>query len=158
MLVGGYQVRGPMSITVWNTPIIGAPAKLCYLLVVNSLDSRSKSSSFMHPSTLNTIGAIVILLGVVIAGTVYWSGQAGSGSQATADSDWTDNTLSLQDSKSSTHDVEMYGGNLEMLMVKFTDAVKQPGAQAALILVVSILAALGCFVAARRRPPDRDVS
>jgi hypothetical protein len=110
----------------------------------------------MRPATLNTIGVIVLLLGIVIACAVYWSGQAGSGSQATADGDWTDNTLSLQDSKSSTHDVEMYGGNLEMVMVKFTNALKEPGSQAALIVAVSTLVALGCFVAARRRP--RDVS
>ena len=115
----------------------------------------------MRPTVLNIVGIIVILLGIGIACAVYRSGHAGSESQAAADGDWHDDTLSLEDSKSSTHDVEMYGGPLEMLMVKFNEALAQPGSQAALIVVASALVALGCFAAARRSPgpsSDHDVS
>jgi hypothetical protein len=149
-----------MSITVWNAVTIGQPDKLCYLLVVNGLDPRPEGSSFVRPATLNMVGTIVLVLGIVIAGIVYWVGQARSASQAVsyADGDWHDDTLSLEDSKRSTYDVEMYGGSLEMLMVKINTALAQPGVQSTLIVVASALVASGCFVAARQPPPDHDVS
>ena len=139
---------------------IGGADKLCYLLVVNGLDSRPEGSSFARPATLNMVGAIVLVLGIVIAGIVYWVGQSHSGSQGTytADGDWHDDTLSLEDSKGSTRDVQLYGGTMEMLMVKINDALKQPGVQAALIVVASALVASGCFIAARQQPSDPDVS
>ena len=66
--------------------------------------------------------------------------------------EWRDNTLSTEDSKIATRNVELYGGLVEMLMIKFEDALKRPEWQAIVIATTTILIALGCFLAARRPP------
>jgi hypothetical protein len=101
---------------------------------------------------LNRIGLVVLAAGLVSAGVVYWVGQNRSGPQqaaSSADGEWRDGTLSTEDSKIATRNVELYGGPVEMLMVKFEDALKRPEWQATLIATTSIFIALGCFLAAR---------
>ena len=112
------------------------------------------SSSFKWPVALNTLGVGVLLLGLGAAGGVYWSGQAqpaGTGPEA---SGWRDSTLDLEDSKSSSRDVEMYYGKVGMLIVRLQDWCAEPAALALMLAIISTLAALGCFLAAKRLRPQ----
>ena len=72
--------------------------------------------------------------------------------------DWHDDTLSVEDSKASSRDVEMYDGKLGMLALKLSDAFHQPESLAMIIAVTSSLVAVGCFFVSRRldsdQPPD----
>lgn len=106
-------------------------------------------------AALNTLGVVVLLLGITCAGLVYWSGQNRSAarSKASADGDWRDQSLSTEDSKASTRDVEEYYGQLGMFALRLEDwfaNLGRPGPLAGLIATVAALAALGCFTAAHR--------
>jgi hypothetical protein len=127
-------------------------AKLCYSYFVND-NVAIPSSSSNSPGMLNRLGLVVLVAGLVSAGVVYWAGQNRSAQQQatpTADGEWRDGTFSTEDSKIATRNVELYGGPVEMLMVKFEDALKRPEWQAILIATTSILIALACFLAAHR--------
>jgi hypothetical protein len=108
---------------------------------------------FRHAATLNTVGVIVLLVGIGSASLVYRLGQNPSPTSGT-NSSWIDSTLSLTDSKTSTRDIELYGGKLEVLMVKCLDWLRRPGSLAIIIAVISTLVALGCFLVARRVSSD----
>ena len=103
---------------------------------------------------LNAVGVIVLLLGIVGACLVYAIGQnrlAGQG--ANADGAWQDGSLAPADSKSFSHDVQMYNGTAGVLVVKWwnlCDALKRPGSVAIMIATGSVVVACGCFVMARR--------
>ena len=106
-------------------------------------------------AALNTIGVVVLLLGIACAGLVYWSGrnQSAAHAKAPADGDWTDSSLSTEDSKASTRDVEEYYGQLGMFALRLEDwfaDLGRPGPLAGLIAMVATLTALGCFLAANR--------
>jgi hypothetical protein len=108
-------------------------------------------SSAKRQSTLNRVGVIVLLLGIGVAGIVYWIQQNRSAQTASSEAgDWRDSTLSLEDSKISSRDVELYNGKIGMLMVRLTDDLKRPEALPILIATISTLTALGCFLVARR--------
>jgi hypothetical protein len=106
-------------------------------------------------ATLNTIGVVVLVLGIAVAGLVYESGQKSSGVQpkAHADGDWVDQSLSTEDSKASTRDVEEYYGSLGMFAIRAEDwfaNLGRPGPLAGLVATAAALTALGCFIAAKR--------
>jgi hypothetical protein len=107
-----------------------------------------------RPSTrrtkYNAAGVIVLVLGLPIAAIVYGAGQSPSAPQPNAASDWRDGTLSTQDSKASSRDVELYYGKIGLLVVKLQDWSKQPTSWAILIAAVSTLTAVACFRAAHR--------
>ncbi len=106
-------------------------------------------SAFRHAAMLNTVGVIVLLFGIGSAIFVYRPGQ-NHPAPATAPGDWQDSSLSLIDSKTSTRDIELYGGKLEVLIVKCLDWLHRPESQAIIIVTISVLIALGCFLVARR--------
>jgi hypothetical protein len=110
-------------------------------------------SAFRHATTLNIVGVIVLFVGLGGAGLVYWLGQ-NRAAPSTTNGDWQDGTLSLTDSKISTRDIELYGGKLEVVMVKFLDWLQHPSSLAIVIAVISVLIAVGCFLLARSVPPD----
>ncbi len=125
--------------------------EICYSSCVNDNVAISNSPS-NHPAVLNKVGLIVLLVGLVSALIVYWVGQNRAARQqpaTTADGEWKDGTLSTEDSKIANHTIELYGGPVEMLMVRFDEAVKHPEWQAVIIAAVSTLIALACFLAAR---------
>ena len=101
-------------------------------------------------TTLYAIGVLVLVLGSAIAAIVYWTGQSRSVPQSNAAGDWRDSTLSTQDSKVSSRDVELYYGKIGMLVVKFQDWFHQPASWAILIATISTLTAVACFRAAHR--------
>jgi hypothetical protein len=100
------------------------------------------------------VGALVLLLGMTVAGIVYGIGQNRAAAQAAAgDGTWQDGSLTPYDSKSFSHDVQMYNGTAGVLVMKWwdlCDELKQPGAMAIMIAAGSAIAAGGCFIAARR--------
>ncbi len=125
--------------------------EICYSSCVNDNVAISNSSS-NHPAVLNKVGLIVLLVGLVSALVVYWVGQNRAARQqpaTTADGEWRDGSLSTVDSKIANRDIELYGGPVEMLMVRFDEAMKHPEWQAVIIAAVSTLIALACFLAAR---------
>jgi hypothetical protein len=105
---------------------------------------------------LNTVGTFVLVLGLAAASLVLVLGlrQAANPAGSNSPDDWQDDTLSLEDSKASTHDLEMYDGKMGMLTVKLTDAFHNPESLAMIIATASTLVALGCFFVSRRLPPD----
>ena len=105
-------------------------------------------------SSLNIVGVGVLILGMIGAVLVYEIGQARAASAAAAgDGTWQDGSLTPYDSKSFSHDVQMYNGTAGVLVMKwwdFCDSLKRPGGRAMLVAVGSVVAAAGCFAAARR--------
>jgi hypothetical protein len=116
--------------------------------------TTTRSSPSKRRAVLNAVGVIVLLLGIVGACIVYVIGQNRSvGRGATADGAWQDGSLAPADSKSFSHDVEMYNGKVGVLVVKwweFCDELKRPGSVAMMIAAGSVVAACGCFIAAKR--------
>jgi hypothetical protein len=111
--------------------------------------------SLRRRSTLNIVGVTVLVLGLGIASIVLVVGaRRSNGTGATgAPGDWQDTSLSVEDSKVSTHDVEMYDGKLGMLGLKLTNAFHQPESLAMIIAATSSLIAVGCFFVSRRLYP-----
>ena len=105
-------------------------------------------SDFRHTATLNTVGVIVLLVGISSAALVYRLGQKSSPTSPT-NGGWQDSTLSLTDSKTSTRNIELYGGKVEVLMVKLQDWLHHPKSMAILIAIISALIAAGCFLVGR---------
>ena len=102
---------------------------------------------------LNTIGMLVLVLGLATASLVLLRGMRKSNNPATSDN-WQDDTLSIQDSKSTSYEVERYDGKLGMLTVKLSDAFHRPESLAMIIATASTVVALGCFFVSRHLPPD----
>jgi hypothetical protein len=73
---------------------------------------------------------------------------------STTNSEWKDSSLTLTDSKTSTRDIELYGGKVEVLMVKWLEWLQRPESLAIIIATIATLIALGCFVVARNSSPD----
>lgn len=113
-----------------------------------------RSSSSRRSATLNVVGALILLLGFAGAGIVYGIGQnRAAGRAATGDGSWQDGSLAATDSKSFSHDVEMYNGTAGILVMKWwnlCDELKKPGSVAIMIAAGSAIAAGGCFMAAKR--------
>jgi len=110
-------------------------------------------SAGRHAATLTTIGVIVLLVGIGSAALVYRLGQKSAPASTTA-GDWQDSSLSMADSKIATRNIELYGGKLEVLMVQWQAWVCRPEAQAILIVTITVLIALGCFLVARHLSAD----
>ena len=117
-------------------------------------DSTATRSSAKHRATLNAVGIVVLVLGLVGACVVYAIGQNRSAGQAAnADGTWQDGSLQPYDSKSFSHDVQMYNGTMGILVMKWwnlCDALKRPGSMAIMIAAGSAVMAYGCFMAAKR--------
>jgi len=68
--------------------------------------------------------------------------------------DWQDSTLSVEDSKIASRDIEMYYGKIGFLVIRLSDWWKRPESKAIILATTSTLIAAGCFFAARRLSPD----
>jgi hypothetical protein len=108
----------------------------------------------MRSVTLNAVGVIVLVAGIIGAVIVYGTGRDRSvGQGANADGAWQDGSLAPADSKSFSHDVQMYNGTAGILVMKWwelCDELKRPGSMAIMIAGGSVVAACGCFMAAKR--------
>jgi hypothetical protein len=88
------------------------------------------------------IGLTVLLLGLAAAGAVYWI--------RTHSGEPTDDELLAGNARAESHQMGVLYGKMGILILQWSDDLKQPGAQAILIAGVSILIAAGCFYFARR--------
>jgi hypothetical protein len=98
-------------------------------------------SSFKRAARLRTIGLIMLVLGLGSAGLVYWLG--------TRSPDLMDDLSMLGYNKAQTRQMGMLYGKMGPVIEEWFDDLKQPGTQAEIIVVVSILVAAGCFYFAR---------
>jgi len=110
-------------------------------------------STVCHSRTLQAVGVLVLLVGLGSAGLVLRLGQKPVAS-APATGEWQDSSLALTDSKSATRNIELYGGKVEVLMVRLLDWGQHPEALALLIISGAVVIALGCFGIARHLPPQ----
>ena len=106
----------------------------------------------MSAGTLKTVGMLVLLVGLGSACLVARLGQKPVPSAGTP-GDWQDSSLALTDSKSTTRNIELYGGKVEVLMVRLLDWAQRPEGLALLIISGAVVIALGCFGIARHLPP-----
>lgn len=95
---------------------------------------------------LKLTGYAVLVLGLVVAGLVYWHG--------TRSKDLSDDPAMTAYNKAEARDMGMLYGNEGVLMDDCFKALKQPGTQAILIIAGSVVVAAGCFLLVRF--PERD--
>jgi hypothetical protein len=110
---------------------------------------------------LRALGLVVLLVGLVSALLIYWSGADASkppGNPEESDMGYEnqDFNLSFADSKKATREMAIYYGQFGLVVEKWSrwlEELQQPRPMAAMIAAGSALFAAGCFAAARRRPP-----
>ena len=110
-------------------------------------------ASTTHGAKLDSVGLIILVVGLTLAGLVYGLGQERSRARtiSTADGTWKDGSLALEDSKVASRDIEMYYGKAGLVMVRLQQTLQRPETVAAIIASASLVAGLGCFFVARRR-------
>jgi len=122
----------------------------------------ARSSIQNRSELLKTLGVVVLVLGFVTSGAVYWNGQQHSASQpnsrpsSQAEGGWKDSTLSPEDLKGSSRTIEMNYGKTAVLVVSWFhwwEQLKPHESLAIIIATISIIAALSCFMVARRCEP-----
>jgi hypothetical protein len=86
-------------------------------------------------------GMVVLLLGVVCAGLVYWFG--------TRPADLADDPAMARFNRSSERQMEMLYGQMGLLTNDLMEHLKQPSTQAAIIIIFAAIVAVGCFYFAR---------
>jgi hypothetical protein len=110
-------------------------------------DEKNSPDSFLKRATrLRMIGLVVLVLGMGGAGMVYWLG--------TRSPNVSDDLSMLGYNKAQTRQMGMLYGKMGPVIEEWCDDLKQPGTQAEIIVVVSILIAAGCFYFARLLGPD----
>ena len=107
-------------------------------------------SSSRRSAQLRMIGIVVLVLGLGSAGVVYWLG--------TRSPDVMDDISMLGYNKAQTRQMGMLYGKMGPVIEEWFDYLKQPGTQAEIIVVVSILAGAGCFYFARLLDHDDEPS
>ncbi len=99
---------------------------------------------------LRTVGALILLIGLGGALLVYWKG---------APPDLPDDLPNANTSKKVARDIEINSGQTGLLLNDLQEDLQEPGVQAVIIAVVTLLAAFGCFfvaqLQARGKTPDR---
>jgi len=107
---------------------------------------------------VNRLGIFILLLGVVCAGTVYWTGKNRLASRShgweTVDNGSRDDTLSFEDSKTSSRSTEMNFGKVGVLVsiwFRRWEGLEDFERLAIMIEVSSLLGASTCFLIANRR-------
>ena len=86
-------------------------------------------------------GIIALALGIVAAGVVYWIG--------TRSPDLSNDPSMLGFNRAEARQMGLLYGNQGLLIERWAEDLKQPGTQAILIALFSILLAAGCFYFAR---------
>ena len=101
-------------------------------------------SSNRQARRLRITGVVVLVLGVVSAGIIYW----------TRPPDLSDDISMLGYDKPASQQMEKLYGKWGDLTDDLCNGLKQPGTQAIIIVVVSALIAAGCFYFARLHDED----
>ena len=97
---------------------------------------------------LRAIGIIVLLLGLAGAGAVYWMETHASGP--------TEDELLPGNARAESRQMGVLYGKMGVLISQWSDDLKQPGTQAVIIAVASIMVAAGCFYFARLLDEDAE--
>jgi hypothetical protein len=87
------------------------------------------------------VGGIILLLGIIGAGLVYWLGSRGQ--------DSLDDPSMIGFNRATDHQMAYLYGKQGLLVEDLTDLLKQPGTQAVLLVLAAALVAAGCFFFAR---------
>jgi len=125
---------------------------------VNAKTPAPSPSLKNRAELLKTLSVVVLVLGVVSASIVYWSGQKRSASQSknedtsVVDGGWKDSTLSSEDLKGSSRTIEMNYGKVAVLMVSWLhwwEQLEPHESLAIVIATISTLTAITCFILAR---------
>jgi hypothetical protein len=113
-------------------------------------------------NALNLLGIIVLVFGIGGAAVLYWTGKSRSPGQAmnretpTVENGWKDSTLSPDDTKGSSRDLELLYGKVGALVVSFWHRCElfltSPTSGATVIGLVSAAVAFLCFLMANRAP------
>jgi hypothetical protein len=107
---------------------------------------KMPSSSKQRARRLKMIGVVVLMLGVIGAGLVYWLG--------TRSPDLSDDLSMTGFNRAETRQMEILYGKQGELIEDLSNDLKQPGTQAIIIIAAAALVAGGCFYFARL--PDYD--
>lgn len=121
------------------------PFRSRYLGFVMENMSTSGPSSRSR-ARLRLTGLVVLVLGIVGASAIYWL--------RTRAPDVSDDLAMVGYNKAQTRQMEQLYGKSGLLIEEWFDDLKQPGTQAAIIVVVSALIAGGCFYFARLSAED----
>jgi hypothetical protein len=98
---------------------------------------------------LRVIGGIVLVLGLLGAGAVYWI--------RTHSAEPTEDELLAGNARMEAHQMGVLYGKMGLLTQKLSDDLKQPGTQAGIIAAVSVVIAAGCFYFARLEDENDEV-
>jgi len=98
---------------------------------------------------LRVIGVIVLVLGLLGAGALYWI--------RTHSGEPTEDELLAGNVRLESHQMGLLYGRMGLLTQELSDDLKQPGTQACLIAAVSVLIAAGCFYFARLEDDNNEV-
>jgi hypothetical protein len=115
----------------------------------------AKDSAPNHRALFNILGAAMLVMGIACAGIIIWTEQNRSArrSEPSTSDGWKDGTLSSEDSRTSTRQSEMLVGKVGALIAYWwrrSRDLDSPEGVAMMFAMVSVLAALGCFVVADR--------
>jgi len=117
---------------------------------VNNHTALPHASSRLR-AWLRGIGAIVLLLGLVCAGAVYWTGTHGPEGM-----DGPDERLLEGPSRAERHQVGLLYGKFGLRILDMMNGLKRPGTQAVIVAAVLILIAGGCLYIAHVLDRDDD--
>jgi hypothetical protein len=107
---------------------------------------------------LKTVGVAVLVLGLMAASVIYWSGEKSSAIDAQRrpspdlQGSWKDETLSPEDLKGSSRTIEMNFGKLSVFILNLLhrwQALKPHQSQAVVLATIATLIAAICFLIAR---------
>jgi hypothetical protein len=104
------------------------------------------SSASQRARRLRIIAVIVLSLGLVGAGVVYWLG--------TRPADLSGDASMMRYNRPQEQQMQILYGKQGALIEDLSDGLKQPGTQAFLIMATSIVIAAGCFYFARLLDDD----
>jgi hypothetical protein len=105
------------------------------------VQSDAKISFRRRARRLRITGVSAMALGIVAAGLVYWLG--------TRDADLNDEASMQGFNRAEQRQMGQLYGKSGLLIDEWSEELKQPRTQAVLILITSVLIAVGCFYFAR---------
>jgi hypothetical protein len=104
------------------------------------------SSSKRRARQLRIIGVIILLMGIIGAGIIYWMG--------TRSADLSGDLSMTGYNKPAERQMEILYGKQGELIEDWSNDLKQPGTQAIIIIVATVLIAGGCFYFAQLHDYD----
>jgi hypothetical protein len=102
---------------------------------------RGPDPSSKQSARLRLVGIIVLLAGIIGAGIVYWQG--------TRSTNVNDDLSMVGFNRAQRRQMGQLYGKMGTFIEDWSEDLKRPGTQAALIVGVSVVVAYGCFFFAR---------